>query len=64
MKVPRNNGIDADGVAQTEADHFDKCPACRHWFDMRDLGEVLAHVHDADIEIIEGPAPPRAGILQ
>ncbi len=36
MKVPRNNGIDADGVAQTEADHFDKCPACRHWFDMRD----------------------------
>jgi hypothetical protein len=28
MKVPRNNGIDADGVAETEADHFDKCPGC------------------------------------
>ena len=25
--LPRNNGIDADGVAQTEADHFVKCPA-------------------------------------
>jgi hypothetical protein len=21
------------------------------WFDMRELGQVLAHVHDADIEI-------------
>src|SRR5260370_13286402 len=31
--------------------HFDKCPACGQWFDMRDLGEVLAHVHGADIEI-------------
>ena len=51
MKVPRNNGIDADGVTETEADHFDKCPACGQWFDMRDLGEVLAHVHGADIEI-------------
>ena len=59
MKVPRNNGIDADGVAETEADHFDKCPGCGQWFDMRDLGEVLAHVHDPDIEIeIEiGPGP-------
>jgi hypothetical protein len=27
---------------------------------MRDLGEVIEHVHDAEIEIIEGPgtAPP------
>jgi hypothetical protein len=28
-------------------------------FDMRDLGQVLVHVHDADIEIGEGPEPPR-----
>jgi hypothetical protein len=26
---------------------------------MRYLGQVLAHVHDAEIEIIEGPEPPR-----
>jgi hypothetical protein len=25
---------------------------------MRDLGEMLAHVHDAEIEISEGPGPP------
>jgi uncharacterized C2H2 Zn-finger protein len=35
-------GIDADGIAQTEADHFMKCPGCGQWFDMRDLGQVLA----------------------
>ena len=50
-----------DGAAETEADHFMKCPGCGQWFDMRDLGQVLAHVHDGDIEIAEGPAPPREG---
>jgi hypothetical protein len=28
-----------------------KCPACGEWFDMRDLAQVLAHVHDAEIDI-------------
>jgi hypothetical protein len=32
----------------------------RHWFDVRDLGQVL--VHDAEIEISEA-APPRAGTM-
>ncbi len=53
-------GIDIDGVAQTEANHFMKCPACGQRFDMRDLGQMLAHVHDAEIEIGEGPEPPSA----
>ena len=26
---------------------------------MRDLGEVIEHVHDAEIEIVEGPEPLR-----
>jgi uncharacterized C2H2 Zn-finger protein len=30
-------GADADGVSQTEADHFMKCPGCGLWFDMREL---------------------------
>jgi hypothetical protein len=47
-------GIDADGIARTEADHHMKCPGCGEWFDMRELGEVIEHVHDAEIEIIEG----------
>jgi hypothetical protein len=33
--------------------------ACGGWFDMRDLAQMLAHIHDAEIEIIEGPEPPR-----
>ena len=42
-------GRDADGIAQREADHFMKCPAFGEWFDMRDLGEVFEHWHDAPI---------------
>jgi hypothetical protein len=58
-------GTDADGVAATEADHFMKCPGCGEWFDMRDLGQLLAHAHNAEIEISEGPEPPeREGPLQ
>jgi hypothetical protein len=53
--IPRHNGIDVDGVAQTEVDHFGNCPVCGALIDMRDLGQVLAHVHDAEIEICEGP---------
>jgi hypothetical protein len=34
-------GIDADGVAEKEADHFMKCPACSQWFDMGDLAPSL-----------------------
>jgi hypothetical protein len=50
-------GYDPDGVAETEADHFMKCPGCGQWFDMRDLSQVIQHVHDAEIEIGEGPEP-------
>jgi CRISPR/Cas system type I-B associated protein Csh2 (Cas7 group RAMP superfamily) len=35
-----------------------KCPGCQEWLDMRDLGQVLAHVHDAEIQIVEGDPPP------
>jgi hypothetical protein len=56
--IPRDTGFDPDGVAETESDHFMKCPACGEWFDMRDLGQMLSHVHDADIEIGKGPCPP------
>jgi hypothetical protein len=62
MTETRNyRGFDPDGVAETEADHFMKCPGCGEWFDMRDLDQLLAHVHDAEIEISEGSAPPKRG---
>jgi hypothetical protein len=34
---------------------------------MRDLGQLLAHIHDAETEVIEGAAgaaPPREGPVQ
>jgi hypothetical protein len=52
-------GRDLDGIAETELDHFDNCPVCGALFDMRDLSQVLAHVHDADFGIFEGPLPLR-----
>jgi hypothetical protein len=42
--ITRYTGFDPDGVAETEADHFMKCPGCGEWFDMRDLDQMLAHV--------------------
>jgi hypothetical protein len=56
--IPRYTGIDADGIAQTQADHFGNCPVCGAYIDMRDLPQTLAHVHDAEVEIGEGPEPP------
>jgi hypothetical protein len=38
-------------------------PDLRASLDMRDLGQILVHVHDAEIEISEGPAPSRQGPL-
>jgi hypothetical protein len=55
---PRNTGTDADGVAQTELDHFGNCPVCGALIDMRDLGQILPHMHGAKIEIGEGDEPP------
>jgi hypothetical protein len=34
------------------------CPVCGAYLDMRDLGQILAHVHDAKIELCEGAEPP------
>lgn len=56
-KAGGNRGIDPDGVAETEADYFGNCPICGALLDMRDLTQVLAHVHDAEIEIGESPEP-------
>jgi hypothetical protein len=54
IEVGKYRGTDADGVAETEADHFGNCPVCGAYLDMRDLGQIMAHIHDAEIEICEG----------
>jgi hypothetical protein len=58
-------GYDPDGIAQTELDHYGNCPVCGALLDMRDLAQILAHVHDAEIGFEEGPVPsPREGPMQ
>jgi hypothetical protein len=59
-------GFDPDGVANTEADHFGNRPVCAAYIDMRDLAQILAHVHDAETEIGVGPgaAAPRPVALE
>jgi hypothetical protein len=52
-------GIDADGIAENEADHFMMCPVCSQWFDMCDLAQVVEHIHDSEIEVQVGPVPLR-----
>jgi hypothetical protein len=48
---------DLDGIAETEADHHGNCPVCGAYLEMRDLAQVLAHIHDAEIETCEGSSP-------
>jgi hypothetical protein len=33
-------------------------PVCGALIDMRDLGQILAHIRDAEFEVGEGPEPP------
>jgi hypothetical protein len=51
-------GRDADGVAQEELDHFGNCPVCGALVDMRDLVQVLEHVHGQGIIVSVGDEPP------
>jgi hypothetical protein len=53
IELPCNAGADGDRVAQIEADHFEKCCVCSHWFGMRDLAQVAELIHDGrEIEVL------------
>jgi hypothetical protein len=56
--ISRYTGVDPDGVAESEADYFGNCLVCGAFIDTRDLAQMLAHLHDQEIEIGEGPEPP------
>jgi transcription initiation factor IIE alpha subunit len=55
--VPRYTGRDADGEARAELEHFGNCPHCGALVDMRDLKQVIEHVHDRWDEITEDSSP-------
>jgi hypothetical protein len=58
IEVGKYRGVDGDDIARTEADHFGNCPVCGASVDMRDLAQVLAHIHDGEIEVSEGSKWP------
>jgi hypothetical protein len=47
-------GIDIYDPDRPEIEHYGNCPVCGALVDMRDLAQVLAHVHGAEFEIGEG----------
>ena len=53
----KTDGVDTDGVGERGADPFG-CPVCGAYLDMRDPGQVLAHIHQAQVEIAESDKPP------
>jgi hypothetical protein len=57
-RIPHYTGRDADGEARAELDHFGNCPHCGALVDMRDLAQVIAHVHDGRDEITEESVSP------
>ena len=57
-------GFDPDGAAESEADHFGDCPVCGALLDMRDLAQMLADIHGAEIEISEGAERPAPRLAQ
>lgn len=36
---------DLANIPDEEREHFERCPECKEWFDMRNLNEVFAHEH-------------------
>ena len=32
-------------ISPEEREHFERCPECKEWFDLRNLNEVFAHEH-------------------
>jgi hypothetical protein len=44
-------GQDVNGTAGAEADHRMKCPARGQWFDMRDLAQVVEHIHNDEMRL-------------
>ena len=56
-RIPRYTGRDVE--ARSEIEHYGNCPHCGALVDMRDLRQVIEHVHDRWDEISESSVPPR-----
>jgi hypothetical protein len=44
-KVPSYTGTDSENPDRPEIEHFGNCDVCGALVDMRDLAQVMAHLH-------------------
>jgi hypothetical protein len=44
-KVPSYTGTDSEDPRRPEIEHFGNCPVCGALLDMRDLGQIIEHMH-------------------
>ncbi|XSC42761.1 hypothetical protein ACF1BQ_031555 [Bradyrhizobium sp. RDT10] len=56
--MPRYTGVDMDDPNRPEIEHFGNCPVCGALVDMRDLGQVMAHMHgEQPLDLTGKPKP-------
>jgi hypothetical protein len=44
-RIPSYTGTDSESPERPEIEHFGNCPVCGALVDMRDLVQVMAHMH-------------------
>jgi hypothetical protein len=45
VKIPSYTGTDSESPERPEIEQFGNCPVCGALVDMRDLAQVMAHMH-------------------
>lgn len=45
VKIPSYTGVDSESPGRPQIEHFGNCPVCGALVDMRDLGQVMEHMH-------------------
>ena len=56
--IPRYTGTDSENPERPELEHFGNCSICGALIDMRDLAQVMAHMHGAEpIDLTDQPDP-------
>jgi hypothetical protein len=56
-KVPRYTGTDSESPERPEIEHFGNCDVCGALVDMRDLAQVMEHMHGRQPIDLTQPEP-------
>ena len=57
-KFPSYTGADSENTDRPEIEHFGNCDVCGALVDMRDLAQVMAHMHGREpLDLTDKPDP-------